>query len=148
MESSDINPLLGIVSEEELQAFHATNTTEETVEVSPEAKAAQEKIHAFVQMYLNEADMIRKLAEGVDTATPLEGEQLVELGKTLDELKGTIDNRNILIDEMLKSDDFYSEFKAFLKKNQSDCNSNVLKLDNVYKQWVLREEAIKEMNKE
>lgn len=142
--SNHMNPLLSIVSEEELGAFHDTNVGK-TNEVSPEAKAAHEKIHAFVQMYLNEAEILRKIAEGINTATQLEGEQLIELGKTIDELKKTIANRNILIDEMLSSDDFYPEFKKFLKKNRDECNDNVNHIEEVFKQWKLRDDAIREI---
>ena len=133
------------LSTDEREAFHQANhATEISDEIKQLAISASKKLESFVQMYIDESNLIKAIVEGAEMKT-LEGEELKEFESNLEGLKELMKNRDEIIADILSSDDFHPDFKKFIKQNQETCHGNMSRLVSIMKRWSDREEAIKQL---
>lgn len=135
------------LTQEESEAFHHVNSTDATDfddKTKELAQQASKKIEAFIQMYIDEANMVKSISEGAAMKT-LEGDELKEFEDNLEGLKQVMKSRDELIDDMIKSDDFHKDFKRFIIKNRIECHDSLNRLVSLAERWHARDEAIKEI---
>lgn len=137
-----------ILTDAEKAAFHQVNqSTDEHFddEITKLANRAKDKIASFVQMYIDEANLIKSIAESAEKKT-LEGEELKQFDENFKGLIEVTKTQDSNIESIIKSDDFHPDFKRFIIQRRIDCHNSINRLNTISEAWHAREAAIAELS--